>query len=161
MTDDSTSEFQKLMASVGSLMFYWSRLEDELAEDVRRLRTEIEGPSSFVRGPGTFRDRMRDWRGLLSQKTRRKPDLAEAVAALANEMEQLRHTRNLIAHNFSGASARPEDGEPFISCRLSGQGSSDAKPVRITLSELTQKIEAIDLCRVRIRSVVAETGISV
>ena len=160
MTEYSTSEFQRLMASVGSLMFYWSRLEDELVEDVRRLRIEIEGSASRVRGRKSFSDRMGEWRALQSQKTRRKPDRAKAVEALANEMEQLKQTRNLVAHDFSGASARPEDEEPFISCGSGDRGSPNAAPTRITQSELTKIIEAIDQCRARIRRVAAESGTS-
>lgn len=115
MSDSNSPDFEKLMASIGSLMFHWCLLEDALTDEVRRLRIESEGEANFVRVRGSFSDRLREWRGLLSQKTRRKPELAEAVAALANEMEQLRHKRNLIANDLAGASAGPDE-EPHIRC---------------------------------------------
>jgi hypothetical protein len=156
VTEESTSELERLMASIGYLMLHWSWLEGELEEDIRRLRTEIEGPASFIRVRGSFSDWLREWRGLLSQKTRRRPELAAAVSELANEMEQLRRKRNLVAHDFASASALPEDGEPFILCAPRERSTLNAEPTRITQSDLTRTIEAIERCRARIRRVTVE-----
>jgi hypothetical protein len=151
MSDSSATDFERLMASIGSLMFHWCLLEDSLTDEVRRLRIESEGDASLIRIRGSFNDRLREWRGLLSQKTRRKPELAEAVAALANEMEQLRHKRNLIAHDLAGASAEPDE-EPHIRCSPRERSSLSSEVTRITLAELIEATEAIDRCRDRLRT---------
>ena len=149
MTDTNAPEFDRLMSSVGSLMFHWCLLEDALTDEVRRLRVESEGDANFIRVRGSFGDRLREWRGLLSQKTRRKPHLAEAVAALANEMEQLRHKRNLVANDLAGASAEPNE-EPHIRCAQRERSALNTEVTRITLSELIESTDAIDRCRDRI-----------
>ena len=156
MMDSATPEFQRLMSSLGGLIYHWSLLEDALADDIRRLRLEIEGRTTLVRGRGSFSDWLREWRGLLSQKARRRPELADAVAQLANEMEQLKLKRNLVAQDFAGASAGPDKSEPFILCAPRDRGSPNVEPTRITLSELNETIDAIDRCRRRIGTVAAE-----
>jgi hypothetical protein len=155
MSDHTTSDFQRLMASVGYLMFHWSLLEDGLADDIRRLRTESEGGANLIRVRGTFADWLREWRGLLSQKTRRKPELAEIVADLANEMEHLRQKRNLIAHEFAGASARTDEGEAHIWCGQRDRTGPNPEVTRFTQAELSATISAIDRCRARIRTIEA------
>ena len=149
MSDPNSTDFERLMASVGSLMFHWCLLEDALTDEVRRLRIESEGDANFIRVRGSFVDRLREWRGLLSQKTRRKPELAEAVAALANEIEQLRHKRNLIAYDLAGAWAGPNE-EPHIRCAQRERSALNSEMTRITLAELIEATEAIDRCRDRI-----------
>lgn len=144
------SDFQKLMASLGSVMLHWCFLEDTLTETIRRLRTESEGSANLIRVRGSFSDRLSEWRGLLSQKTRRNPELAETVADLANEMEHLRGTRNRIAHNLAGANAKLEDdNQPFIWCAERESSNPGAESVRITLGDLRDMIDAMDRCRAR------------
>src|SRR6478672_8078867 len=103
------TDMQQLMASVGSVMLHWCYLEDALTDTIRRLRTVSEGSASLIRVRGTFNDRLSEWRGLLSQKTRRNPEMAEIVGDLASEMEHLRGMRNRIAHNLAGADASRQD----------------------------------------------------
>src|ERR1700712_3970896 len=100
-----SADMQELMASIGSVMLHWCFLEDALTDTIRQLRIVSEGSANLIRVRGNFSDRLSEWRGLLSQKTRRNPELAETVADLANEMEHLRGTRNRIAHNLAGADA--------------------------------------------------------
>ena len=87
------TDMQQLMASVGSVMLHWCFLEDALTDTIRQLRIASEGSANLIRVRGSFSDRLSEWRGLLSQKTRRNPELAETVADLANEMEHLRGLR--------------------------------------------------------------------
>jgi hypothetical protein len=149
--EPAITDMQKLMASVGSVMLHWCFLEDALTETIRGLRTASEGSVNLIRVRGSFSDRLSEWRGLLSQKTRRNPALAETVAELANEMEHLRGTRNRIAHNLAGANAsREEDGEPYIWCAEREASNPGAEPVRITLADLGAMIEAMDSCRARL-----------
>jgi hypothetical protein len=158
MTDDPTPELQPLMTSIGRLIYHWSLLEDALADDIRRLRMEIEGRTTLVRVRGSFSDRLREWRGLLSQKTRGKRVLAAAVEKLANEMEQLKLRRNLVGHDFTGAFPGPDDSEPFILCAPRDRGTIHVEPMRITLSQLNETIDAIDRCRQRIGTVAVGEG---
>ena len=147
------TDMQKLMAGVGSVLLHWCFLEDALTDTIRRLRIVSEGSASLIRVRGSFSDRLSEWRGLLSQKTRRNPQLAETVADLANEMEQLRGTRNRIAHNLAGANASPEDGTgPYIWC-AEREASNPGEPDRIALADLTDMIDAMDRCRSRLRSI--------
>jgi hypothetical protein len=151
MSSSTPGDFDRLMASIGSLMLHWCLLEDALTDEIRRLRIESEGDANFVRVRGPFGDRLREWRGLLSQKTRRQPHVAEAVAALANEMEQLRHKRNLIANDLAGASAEPDE-EPHIRCAQRERSALNSEVIRISLAELIEGTEAIDRCRAKIRT---------
>jgi hypothetical protein len=147
------TDFEQLMGGVGSVMLHWCFLEDELTETIRRLRIESEGAANFIRVRGSFGDRMSEWRGLLSQKTRRNLQLAEEVAELANEMEHLRGTRNLIAHDLAGASASPDDDQPYIWCAARQAPGSAAEPKRITLADLRAMIEAMEQCRNRLKTI--------
>ena len=148
------TDLQKLMASVGSVMLYWCFLEDALTDTIRRLRIASEGSANLIRVRGTFNDRLSEWRGLLSQKTRRNPELAETVADLANEMEHLRSMRNRIAHNLAGANASCDDGnQPYIWCAERESSNPGGEPDRITLTDLREMAEAMDRCRGRLRSI--------
>jgi hypothetical protein len=148
------TDMQKLMASVGSVMLYWCFLEDALTDTIRRLRIDSEGSANLIRVRGTFNDRLSEWRGLLSQKTRRNPELAETVADLANEMEHLRGMRNRIAHNLAGANAECDDGaQPFIWCAERESSNPAIETVRITMADLRDMAEAMDRCRSRLRRI--------
>ena len=147
------TDTQKLMASVGSVLLHWCFLEDALTDTIRRLRIVSEGSASLIRVRGSFSDRLSEWRGLLSQKTRRNPQLAETVADLANEMERLRGTRNRIAHNLAGANASPDnEAGPYIWC-AEREASNPGERDHITLTDLNDMIEAMDRCRNRLRSI--------
>jgi hypothetical protein len=149
-----TADMQKLMASVGSVMLHWCHLEDALTDTIRQLRIVSEGSANLIRVRGTFSDRLSEWRGLLSQKTRRNPELAETVAELANEMEHLRGIRNRIAHNLAGADAGCEDGaEPYIWCAERESSNQAGEPERIALSDLRDMAEAMDRCRGRLAKI--------
>lgn len=146
----SITDLQKLMASLGSVMLHWCYLEDALTDTIRPLRIESEGSANLIRVRGSFSDRLSEWRGLLSQKTRRNPELAETVADLANEMEHLRGTRNRIAHNLAGANASLEDdNQPYIWCAEREASNPGVEAVRITLGDLRDMIDAMDRCRAR------------
>jgi hypothetical protein len=149
-----TPNLQRLMASIGSVMLHWCFLEDALTETIRRLRTESEGSANLIRVRGSFSDRLSEWRGLLSQKTRRNPEMAEIVADLANEMEHLRGMRNRIAHNLAGANASLlDDDQPYIWCAERESSNPGVQPDRITLADLRAMIEAMDRCRTRLRTI--------
>jgi hypothetical protein len=153
-SDPPTTDMDKLMASVGSVMLHWCFLEDMLTDTIRQLRIVSEGSASLIRVRGNFSDRLSEWRGLLSQKTRRNPEMAEIVADLANELEHLRGMRNRIAHNFAGADAAPEGGgEPYIWCAERESSNPNNVPERITLADLRTMIETMDLCRDRLGSI--------
>jgi len=137
------------MASVGNLIFYWSLLEAELADDIRRLRSGSGDLPARMRG--SFSEQLAEWRALVSLKARRNQELAEAAFTLTNEIEGLRQKRNLVTHHFAGATARREDGEPHIVCRPGERGNS--KTIAITQSELTELIEEIDRCRLGLRGI--------
>jgi hypothetical protein len=146
--------FERLMASVGHLLFKWSLLEDALIDEIRRLRLEGGGTqTSIIRVRGSFSERLAEWRALLSLKSRRNPGLTTTVTGLANQMEQLRQTRNLVADQFAGASARKEEGEPFICCSQGERGASKGAVRRISQSELTKVIADIDASRRALRQV--------
>jgi hypothetical protein len=145
---------QQLMASVGSVMLHWCYLEDALTDTIRQLRIVSEGSANLIRVRGTFNDRLSEWRGLLSQKTRRNPEMAEVVAELANEMEHLRGMRNRIAHNLAGANAAREDGaQPYIWCVERESSNPGIVPDRITLADLREMIDTMERCRHRLGSI--------
>ena len=148
------TDMEQLMASVGSVMLHWCFLEDRLTDTIRQLRIVSEGSANLIRVRGTFNDRLSEWRGLLSQKTRRNPELAEIVADLANEMEHLRGVRNRIAHSLAGANASREEGaEPYIWCAERESSNPGVEPDRISLSDLRDMIDRMDLCRNRLGSI--------
>lgn len=153
-SETSNTDLQRLMASIGSVMLHWCFLEDSLTDTIRRLRIESEGSANLIRVRGSFSDRLSEWRGLLSQKTRRNPEMAEIVADLANEMEHLRGMRNRIAHNLAGANASLlDDDQPYIWCAERESSNPGVEPDRISLADLRAMIEAMDRCRTRLRSI--------
>jgi hypothetical protein len=131
-------------------MFHWSRVDETLVADIRRLRAEGGGVgSSIVRVRGSFTERLAEWRALLSLKSRRNPGLAEAVLDLSNSLERLRQKRNLVAQSFAGASLA---GEPHILCSVAGAGAmGDA--TSISQSELNTLIDDLERCAERIRQI--------
>jgi len=144
---DSLPAFNKLMASVGSLLLHWHQLDQALIDDIRRLRSEGgDVQTTMLRVRGSFSERLAEWRALLSLKSRRNPPLAEAVLDVANQVERLRQKRNLVAQHFAGASVRREDGEPAILCAEGDRGALNVSTVRITQSELSALIAEMDRC---------------
>ncbi len=145
----SPTAFAKLMESVGLLLFHWSRLEEALVEDIRRLRAEGGGSqTSIVRVRGSFSERLAEWRALLSLKSRRNPTLAEAVLAVANRLERLRQKRNLVAHQFAGAAI--DYGETFVICAAVGGGTS-GDFTRLSQTELSTIIGEMVECADEVR----------
>ncbi len=74
------------------------------------------------------------------------------MLAIGNQLEQLRQKRNLVAHQFVGAST--EGGEAYVLC-AAGSGGPAGDTTRITQTELTMLIRQMDECAHRIRSVKA------
>lgn len=143
------TDFKRLMASVGYLIFCWSQLEAELAGDIRRLRSGSGDVQAPIRLRGSFSEQLAEWRALVDLKAPRNKELSEALFNLTNEIELLRQKRNLVAHNFAAAHARPEDGEPHIVCQ---QGERSGRTdIVITQTELSGFIEDIDRCRLTLR----------
>jgi hypothetical protein len=134
------TDFEKLMAGIGSLMLHWGFLETALDDDIRRRRKEREAPDP-ARKPGTFGDRMKEWSDLAGA--------TPAVRALTEEIARVRDIRNRVAHGLAGANAKPEDGEPHIWCVDRADPNGGKR--RITLTELTQAIDAAEACRNRLR----------
>lgn len=156
-TGASHAAFEKLMASVGKVLFHWSLLDEALIEDIRRLRTESGSvQTSVLRIRGSFTERLAEWRALLSLKSRRNPRLAEAVLVASNQIERLRQRRNHIAHHFVGASAGDGGGEPYIVC-FEGERGANTGTGRIAQSELATLIEEMDGCRLRVMEIEAQT----
>jgi hypothetical protein len=146
----------KLMEEVGFVLYYWSRLEEALVADIRRLRSESGGvQTSLYRVRGSSSERLAEWRALMSLKSRRNPALTAEVLEVTNEMERLRRKRNLIAHHFVDACAEGEEAEPFIVCVEGDRTGSDERSGRILQSELSAIIEEMDGCALRIRIIEA------
>lgn len=139
--------FERLMASVGNLLFHWSLLDQALIDDIRRLRSEGgDVQTTVLRVRGSFSERLAEWRALLSLRSRRNPKLAEAVLEVSNQVERLRQKRNLVAQHLAGASARREDGEPAILCIEGDRGAPNAGAIRITQPELIALIREMNQC---------------
>ena len=154
---DAAAAFDKLMASVGRVLFHWSLLDEALIEDIRRLRTESGSvQTSVLRIRGSFSERLAEWRALLSLKSRRNPSLAEAVLVASNQVERLRQRRNLVAHHFVGASAGNDGEEPYIVC-FEGERGANTATGQITQSELTALIEEMDSCRQKVLAIEAQS----
>lgn len=155
ITGASDAAFEKLMATVGRVLFHWSLLDQAVIEDIRRLRAESGSmQTSVLRIRGSFSERLAEWRALLSLKSRRNPPLAEAVLVTSNQVERLRQKRNLIADHFVGASPGDEAGEPYIVC-FQGERGANTATGRITQSELTQLIEEMNSCRESVMNIEA------
>ena len=152
-TGASGAAFEKLMASVGRVLFHWSLLDEALIEDIRRLRAASGSmQTSVLRIRGSFNERLAEWRALLSLKSRRNPPLAEAVLVASNQVERLRQKRNLIAHHFVSASAGGDGTEPYIVC-FEGERGANTGTGRITQSELTALIDEMESCRQRVMAI--------
>ena len=141
----------RLMRSIGYVMLTWSSLESAFLEDIRRLRSK-DGDSleSSIRSRGSFSERLAEWRALISQKTRRNPEVAREVGELATLAEGLRRHRMLIAQHFVGADLQGTENSPAILVAEGGVSSGRAAQQRFTQSDLDRLIEEMSDCRVRL-----------
>lgn len=65
--DNSSIIFSDLMAKVGYLMLYWSRLEQALNDEIGRLGTELGIGEGLVRGG--IQERLDQWTGLVGRSS--------------------------------------------------------------------------------------------
>lgn len=141
---------EPLYAAVGRLFFYWSQLEKELAREVERLGASTTDTAD-VRSKGSFSKLAEKFRRRAAERFDRETHRAIEVDQLFDDLARLRLARYLIVHSISLASARPEDTEPFISCRKLGEDGTVPEQTIFTLSELRAVSEEVDQCRVRLR----------
>ena len=137
---DPGEAFKELQASVGSLIFYWCRLEDAVAAGLRAERGDERTKIGI-----SFNDQLGQLCRLLDERFRDQEAFRAALRDLAARIDSARQRRNLIVHCFAGASSDPLKGHPHIICRA--QERSGPKSTKITQSELSALLQQIDRCR--------------
>lgn len=136
---DIGDAFRTLKESLGSLLYCWCRLEDELA-DVRKS-VGLSGSGSAA----GFGERLLEFRRYLEARASSESPLAEEIAGLMARIDEARTTRNLVVHSLAGISADPRQGEPHITCRTLRHGRQAS--VTITQSALTELCAALGRCQ--------------
>lgn len=136
--------FADLMATVGSFIFYWSLLEQELTEGIRQTRDRIGRPPSNIRG--SVNERLDIWLELISQlpENQNKDVLASDVR---DQTLALKDVRNLIVHGLQAGSSMPTKGTAFIRCAVGGYDNPSGEIVSYTIEQLKDFTQAIDACR--------------
>lgn len=140
--------FEKLMASVGYLMYEWTLLDRAVLDQIRQLRMS-DGVSSGSSGKArsSFSERLAEWQALVSQKTRRNAFAATLLSDLSSQAERLNRRRKLIVHHFSGASAGDAGGEMSIYYAEGGIATARASETMLTQRELSLLVEEVRGCR--------------
>lgn len=136
--------FSDLMAKVGYLLFYWSLLEQALAESTQE--TQRQAGVQVRRVSGTFSQRLDRWCDL----TGGLPANANKVALIAQIREQalaLRDIRNTIVHGLMAGSAMPETQPDYIVCAVGGYENADGQTLRYSIDDLEHLAQAVDACR--------------
>jgi hypothetical protein len=136
---DSGAAFRLLKESLGSLMYIWCRLEDELAS-VRKSAGIRESASA-----GGFSDRLLTFRRHLESTIAPDDVLANDIARLMERIDAARTMRNLIVHGLTGIDANPAKGEPHLMCEQMSHGRRSR--VTITQSALAALLQQVDNCR--------------
>lgn len=141
--NDELIFFKDLMAAVGYFMLCWSRLEQNLNDDIGRLKTEIGEGGGRVRG--SLLERLAKWQGLVG-RTYSAPHIHLVAEQLVGEVKVLRGHRNLIVHGLLGGDARPRDGAPHISCAEGGYSNPTGQVRLYTLTQLEDLTQSVDRC---------------
>ena len=69
------------------------------------------------------------------------------VDEVISQIEELRSIRNLIVHGLAGVSALPANGaEAHINCMVGGWRAPTGDVKKITATELSHYIAAVDAC---------------
>ena len=144
--------FDRLMSLVGQALYHWSLLDDALRDAISGLRSTGTAGDGSHRARALFGERLAEWRALLSQRSRRNPQLAETVLEIGNDVERLQQARKLIGEHFCGATAGKADEEPAIYCRHGKSLGGTSTTKRITLTELQKLIFEMDECREHVMS---------
>jgi hypothetical protein len=130
------------------LLHRWSLLEFALVNEIKKFRLKGgDSATSTLRIRGSTSERLGEWRALISQKTRRDPELAAAVASLSTLIERLRRDRDAITQHFEKVGNAPGELEAriFFTGPLSGHAASAIRS--INLAELNALIGDVDGCR--------------
>ena len=137
---DRGQAFQNLMASIGSLIFCWCRLEEAVADALRTVKGNRSAKVS-----NSFNDQLNEWSALLENRWQEEKSLSAALRDLVARIDGVRSQRNLIVHSFIGASSDPSTGDPHITC--GERARSGPKSKKVTQSELSALLQEIDCCR--------------
>jgi hypothetical protein len=136
--------FSDLMAKVGYLLFYWSLLEQALAEGTQEA--ERNAGVQVRRVSGTFNQRLDRW-----------CDLARGLSANANKVAlvdqireqalELRNIRNTIVHGLMAGRSMPKAQPAYIVCAVGGYDNANGQTLRYSMDDLEHFAQAADACR--------------
>jgi len=132
--------FADLMSKVGSFLFHWSWLEQELSKSIVEMREALGDKPMPVRGE--LKKRLDIWSKLL-ERTGIADDQIDIANAVVEQALAIKAIRNIIVHGLWGG----DTDSPSIECVVSGYEEPDGKRVRYSLDDLEQFTQATDACR--------------
>ena len=138
------ASFHDLMASVGYLLFQWSLLDRSLDAEIAHLRRAYGDVLARPCRARTVNERLAEWRALIGRGRRRATD-PQAVESIGLCFQDLQRIRNLVATGFASATA--DGGEAAIACSLGVSRHGVADEVRMTIGDILNAIDAMELCR--------------
>jgi len=143
-TEPNFLTFRDIMAKVGEFLFYWSCLEQQLTDSIRRASSSLNHDPPALRGG--LKERLDLWLELLPHI----PD-GQGNLHLASEVRDqalaLRDVRNLIVHGVHAGHAAPSEGTAHIRCAIGGYEDPDSETVCYTLDQLEHFTQGVDACR--------------
>ena len=103
---DPSQSFVRLKESLGSLLLCWSRLEDAVADALRRMRAPPPGKTA------SFGDRVTALTSELDAAARAGPPCTPDGPDLVRRIDEARRMRNLIVHRLTGVCAEAGTSTP-------------------------------------------------
>ena len=140
----SSATFHDLMASIGYMLFQWGLLDTSLDSEIAQLRRASGDKVATLGRARTVNERLAEWRALLGRGRRRRADDHAAIEAVAERVQEFHRLHSLVAAGFVAA---PADDEPAIRCAHPASRHSGADDVRMTIRDILDTIDAMELCR--------------
>ena len=133
-----------LLSKVGSLIFYWSMMEQELTSAIVRLRKCVGAPPARVRG--TLAERLDLWAELAGKCEQTSPYFQQVQRAREQALE-IREIRNHIVHGLQVARGGWPREDVYVRCVIGGYENPSGETVTYSLDDLHHLTESIDACR--------------
>ncbi|WP_422345411.1 hypothetical protein [Parasphingorhabdus sp.] len=128
------------MSKVGSFLFHWSWLEQQLSKSIVEMREALGDQPKPVKGE--LKKRLDIWSKLL-ERTGVADDQLDIANAVVEQALTIKAIRNIIVHGLWGG----DNDSPSIECVVNGYEEPGGKRVRYTLDNLEHFAQATDACR--------------
>lgn len=141
MNQDRTP-LKEVMADVGYLILFWSRLEAELTNSILELRRHLDGNGGDGL-PHFMSQKIAEWRTLAE---RTSDEQAVRLTAFADELEDALRLRNAICHGLVGATGDSAGTQAGVTVFF------DEEEQEIGAATLRAQVDRVERARLEIKA---------